>query len=118
MATRFDPPFLIGIDVGTGSVRAIAFDARGRRAAQAMRPTPARMQAGGRGEYDPDKLFAAVTRSAASARAAFWSTTAAGRWRRRWSGSTGAPRRRRGSWPRPSARTGSSRSPASPSTRP
>ncbi|MGO4123581.1 L-fuculokinase [Inquilinus sp. YAF38] len=61
MATRFDPPFLIGIDVGTRSVRAIAFDARGRRAAQAARPTPARMQAGGRGEYDPDALFAAVT---------------------------------------------------------
>jgi len=60
MATRFEPPFLIGIDVGTRSVRAIAFDARGRRAAQAARPTPARMQAGGRGEYDPDKLFDAV----------------------------------------------------------
>ncbi|MGK9233297.1 hypothetical protein KXS07_16705 [Inquilinus limosus] len=61
MSARFDPPFLIGIDVGTRSVRAIAFDSRGRRAAQAARPTPAKMRAGGRGEYDPDALFATVT---------------------------------------------------------
>jgi xylulokinase len=55
-----DPPVLIGIDVGTQSIRALAFDARGRKIAQAARPTPVRVLDGGRGEYDPDILFATV----------------------------------------------------------
>src|SRR5437667_11698853 len=55
-----DPPLLIGIDVGTQSIRASAFDARGRKIAQAARPTPVRVLDGGRGEYDPDALFATV----------------------------------------------------------
>jgi xylulokinase len=57
--TDLAPPFVIGIDLGTQSVRAIAFDARGRRAAQAGRPTPVRRLEGG-GEHDPDALFDAV----------------------------------------------------------
>jgi len=60
MAERFEGPFLIGIDVGTQSIRTIAFDVRGRKVAQAYRPTPARNLDGGRGEYDPDALFATV----------------------------------------------------------
>lgn len=57
--TDLAPPFVIGIDLGTQSVRAIAFDTRGRRAAQAGRPTPTRRLEGG-GEHDPEALFAAV----------------------------------------------------------
>src|SRR5215468_2109202 len=53
-----DSPLLIGIDVGTQSIRTLAFDARGRKVAQAARPTPVRTLEGGRGEYDPDSLFA------------------------------------------------------------
>jgi xylulokinase len=53
-------PALIGIDVGTQSIRTVAFDARGRKLAQAARATPVRMLDGGRGEYDPDNLFATV----------------------------------------------------------
>ena len=61
MSDSFQPPFLIGIDVGTQSVRALAFDARGNQVAQARRPTPVSQIAPGRCEYDPDALFAAVT---------------------------------------------------------
>ncbi|MBX6323542.1 MAG: carbohydrate kinase, partial [Rhodospirillaceae bacterium] len=57
-----EPPFLVGIDCGTQSVRAIAYDMRGRKIAQASCPTPAHMHEGGRGEYDPEGLFAAVLR--------------------------------------------------------
>ncbi len=59
---RAEPPFLVGIDCGTQSVRAIAYDIRGRKVAQSACPTPARMHEGDRGEYDPDALFAAVLR--------------------------------------------------------
>jgi xylulokinase len=55
MAT--DSPALIGIDVGTQSIRAIAFDARGRRIAAATRPTPFVVRETG-GEFDPDAIFA------------------------------------------------------------
>jgi xylulokinase len=50
-------PVLIGIDIGTGSVRALAFDARGRRVAAAARPTPFTIRDTG-GEFDPDVIFA------------------------------------------------------------
>jgi xylulokinase len=52
-----DSPALIGVDVGTQSVRAIAFDVRGRRIAAASRPTPFRISETG-GEFDPDAIFA------------------------------------------------------------
>ena len=52
-----DSPALIGIDVGTQSVRAIAFDVRGRRIAAASRPTPFRITDTG-GDFDPDAIFA------------------------------------------------------------
>jgi len=60
MTDRSDSPCLIGIDVGTQSIRTLAFDPRGRKLAQAARPTPVRVLDGGRGEYDPDALFATV----------------------------------------------------------
>ena len=53
-------PINIGIDVGTQSIRAIAFDPRGSEVAGAQHPTPARMIDGRNGEYDPDALFACV----------------------------------------------------------
>ncbi len=56
---RSDSAALIGIDVGTASVRAIAFDARGGRLAAASRPTPTKILETG-GEYDPDAIFATV----------------------------------------------------------
>ncbi len=52
-------PVLVGIDVGTSSVRAIAFDRRGRRIAAATRPTPLRLTETG-GEYDPEAIYACV----------------------------------------------------------
>ncbi len=61
MAEDLQPPFLIGIDVGTQSVRALAFDARGNQVAWAHRPTPAQHPAPDRCEYDPEALFTAVT---------------------------------------------------------
>jgi xylulokinase len=50
---------LIGIDVGTSSVRAIAFDQSGRRIAAAARPTPIQPTDTG-GEYDPDRIYETV----------------------------------------------------------
>ena len=55
-AERFGAPVLIGIDVGTTSLRAIAFDARGQKIAGGSRPTPLRSVETG-GEYDPDQIF-------------------------------------------------------------
>ena len=60
MTDRFHPPFLIGIDVGTQSVRALAFDTLGNQVAVARRPTPEkRIPPDGR-EYDPDAIFDSV----------------------------------------------------------
>jgi xylulokinase len=61
MSDRFEPPFLIGVDVGTQSIRALAFDVRGNQVAQARRATPESHTAPDRSEYDPEALFAAVT---------------------------------------------------------
>ena len=52
-------PALVGIDVGTQSIRAIAFDPRGRKIAAAGKPTPTNHLPGG-GEYDPDLIFETV----------------------------------------------------------
>src|SRR5262245_15542709 len=60
MPSASDSPALIGIDVGTQSIRASAFDTRGRKIAQATRPTPVRTLERGRGEYDPESLFTTV----------------------------------------------------------
>jgi xylulokinase len=63
-AVPADAPVLIGIDVGTSSVRAIAFDALGRRVAAETRPTPIRLTETG-GEYDPEAIFATVVENLA-----------------------------------------------------
>ncbi len=60
MTDRFEPPFLIGIDVGTQTVRALAFDGHGNQAAEARRPTPVTRIPPDGCEYDPDAIFAAV----------------------------------------------------------
>ncbi len=59
MRDKAPGPVLIGIDVGTTSVRSIAFDARGRRLAAETCPTPTRLAATG-GEYDPEAIYAAA----------------------------------------------------------
>lgn len=61
MKDGFEPPFLIGIDIGSQSIRALAFDARGHKVAEARRSTPVRDLGGGQWEYDPEALFAAAT---------------------------------------------------------
>lgn len=53
-------PLIVGIDVGTQSIRAIAFDVRGSEVVATHRPTPAHMIDGRSGEYDPEALFACV----------------------------------------------------------
>jgi len=54
-----DAPAIIGVDVGTTSVKAVAFDPAGRKLASAARPTPMTRVATG-GEYDPDTIFVTV----------------------------------------------------------
>ena len=56
---RSDAPAIIGVDVGTTSVKAVAFDPAGRKLASAARPTPMTRVATG-GEYDPDTIFDTV----------------------------------------------------------
>jgi xylulokinase len=73
-----DSPVVIGIDVGTQSIRTLAFDARGRRIAEARRPTPVEMLDGGRGEYAPDALFATVLACLAETAAALRGRPVAG----------------------------------------
>ncbi len=60
MSDRFEPPFLIGVDIGSRSVRTLAFDVAGHQVAQARRPTPQRRLPDDRCEYDPARLFSAV----------------------------------------------------------
>jgi gluconokinase len=51
---------LIGIDIGTGSTKAIACDLRGSIIATAAKKYPLYSKIGGRAEQDPDEIFAAV----------------------------------------------------------
>ncbi len=50
-------PFLIGIDLGTQSIRALLADSRGRTVACAARATPAIHIGAGQAEYDPEALW-------------------------------------------------------------
>jgi xylulokinase len=61
MAERraIDGPVLLGVDVGTQSIRVLAFSVDGRLLASASRPTPSRPWGEGV-DYDPDALFATV----------------------------------------------------------
>src|SRR5438552_15843506 len=62
MGQNASDPCLIGIDCGTQSIRAIAFDRAGRKLAAAARPTPIKRSDSG-GEYDPEAIFAAAVAS-------------------------------------------------------
>jgi xylulokinase len=53
-------PFLIGLDCGTQSVRALLADARGRTLACAARPTPTIAIGPGQAEHDPEALWQAA----------------------------------------------------------
>jgi xylulokinase len=52
--------FLVGIDVGTQSIRTLLADTRGRTVACVGRPTPAIVLGPGMAEYDPDELWRTV----------------------------------------------------------
>lgn len=58
---------VVGVDVGTTRVKAIAMDLRGRVYGQSERPTPWRRSAGGRAEVDPMALVQLTQRVAAEA---------------------------------------------------
>ena len=66
----FEPPALIGVDLGTQTTRAVAFDRRGRRLAAASRPTTSIKRSETSADYDPDALLAAVEACLAEAKAA------------------------------------------------
>ena len=53
---RADGPAIVGVDIGSSSIKAVAFDTVGRKLAAAARPTPIAPMATG-GEYDPDAVF-------------------------------------------------------------
>lgn len=53
---RANGPAIVGVDVGSSSIKAVAFDSGGRKLAAASRPTPMTRIASG-GEYDPDAIF-------------------------------------------------------------
>src|SRR6185503_7430619 len=72
-----DAPALVGIDIGTSSVRAIAFDERGRRLAAAARPTPTRIVETG-GEFDSEAMFSTVLAALAEVGAALAGRPVAG----------------------------------------
>ena len=55
-----EPPLLIGLDVGTSSVRALLFDSRLREVAKAAVPTPVLPLPRGWVDYDPEALWQAV----------------------------------------------------------
>jgi xylulokinase len=52
--------FLVGIDLGTQSIRALLADTQGRTLALASRATPTIAIGPGQAEYDPENLFATV----------------------------------------------------------
>ncbi len=62
-------PLLCGIDVGTGSVRAIVFALDGTVVAIGARPTPIVTLGPGAAEFDPDALWQAVAAAIADATA-------------------------------------------------
>ena len=56
-------PLLIGADVGTTSIKAVAFDTSGRAVARASCPTPTHHPMPGRAHHDPEELWAAFART-------------------------------------------------------
>jgi xylulokinase len=56
-------PLLIGADVGTTSIKVLAFDRSGRAVARASSPTPTRYPAPGRAVHDPEELWGAFAKT-------------------------------------------------------
>ena len=50
-------PALLGLDIGTTGIKAIAFDLAGRELAKAIEPTPTRHHANGHADYEPHALW-------------------------------------------------------------
>lgn len=57
-----DTPLVIGLDVGTTNVKAVAFDPAGRAVADDTTPTPTERPRSGRAEHDPEALWQAAAR--------------------------------------------------------
>lgn len=55
-----DEPLIAGLDVGTGSVKALVFDLRGHIVSSSAVPTPTRRPRPGWAEHDPGELWAAA----------------------------------------------------------
>ncbi|MDQ4128557.1 MAG: FGGY family carbohydrate kinase, partial [Actinomycetota bacterium] len=56
-------PLLIGADVGTTNIKAVAFDRSGRAAARASSPTPTRYPRPGRAHHDAEELWASFAKT-------------------------------------------------------
>ncbi len=56
-------PILIGADVGTTNIKAVAFDRSGRTVARASSPTPTRYPRPGRAHHDAEELWASFART-------------------------------------------------------
>ncbi len=56
-------PILIGADVGTTNIKAVAFDRGGRTVARASSPTPTRYPRPGRAHHDAEELWASFART-------------------------------------------------------
>ncbi len=56
-------PILIGADVGTTNIKALAFDRSGRTVARASSPTPTRYPRPGRAHHDAEELWASFART-------------------------------------------------------
>ena len=56
-------PLLIGADIGTTSIKALAFEASGRAVARASCPTPTHRPRPDRAHHDPEELWASFART-------------------------------------------------------
>ncbi|MGF1624937.1 MAG: L-fuculokinase [Alphaproteobacteria bacterium] len=61
-----EPPILLGLDIGSGSVRALAFDARGRLLASGATETPTIRPQRGWAEFPADALWQALKAAVAA----------------------------------------------------
>jgi sugar (pentulose or hexulose) kinase len=66
MSRTPSPGTYIGLDIGTGGVRALAIDDDGNERARGEAPLPATRRAGGRSEADPEDWWAALRQALAA----------------------------------------------------